>query len=136
MATRKAKPVQSVDALLAGTPPPLRAGIDQLREIIASVSDKIDEEVKWNSPSFRIGEHFATIRLNGKVPIQLILHLGAKKAALPSGAIQDPDGLLQWLGPDRACIDFAAPGDVGRRADSLKAILGQWIQYVPARATG
>ena len=136
MGTRKVKVTQSVDELLAGLEHPLRMDIEELRRVVLSASDGIGEEVKWNSPSFYTGEHFATMRLNGKVPLQLILHLGAKKAALPVGAVQDPDRLLQWLGPDRACIDFSAPGDVGRRVDALKAILRQWVQHVPARAAG
>lgn len=136
MRTRKTKSAQTVDELLAGLEHPLRSDIEELRGVVLSASDGIGEEVKWNSPSFCTGEHFATIRLNGKVPLQLILHLGAKKAALPSGAVQDPDGLLQWLGPDRACIDFSLPGDVGRRTAALRAILRQWVQHVPPRAAG
>jgi len=136
MGARKVKSTQSVDALLAGLEHPLRADIEALRGVVLAASDGIGEEVKWNSPSFYLGEHFATMRLNGKVPLQLILHLGAKKATLPSGAVQDPDGFLQWLGPDRACINFSVPGDVGRRKDALAAILRQWIQHVPARSTG
>ena len=136
MGTRKAKSTQSVDELLAGLEHPLRTDIEELRGVVLSASDSIGEEVKWNSPSFYTGEHFATMRLNGKVPLQLILHLGAKKASLPSGAVQDPEGLLQWLGPDRACINFSAPGDVGRQTDALRAILRQWVQRVPVRAAG
>lgn len=136
MGTRKARSMQSVDELLAGLEHPLRNDIEELRGVVLSASDAVGEEVKWNSPSFHAGEHFATMRLNGKVPLQLILRLGAKKAALPSGAIQDPNGLLQWLGPDRACIDFPAPGDVGRHTNAVKAILRQWIRHVPARTRG
>lgn len=67
------------------------------------------------------------------MPLQLILHLGAKsKATIPREAIADPSGLLQWLGADRACIGFAKPGDVAARARALKAILGQWVKFVPA----
>ena len=136
MGTRKVKSTLSVDELLANLDHPLRTDIEELRRVVLSASKGIGEEVKWNSPSFFTGEHFATMRLNGKVPLQLILHLGAKKAAVPSGAVQDPDGLLQWLGPDRACIDFARPGEVSRRADALKAILRQWVQHVPTRTAG
>jgi hypothetical protein len=136
LGTRKVKSTQTVDELLAGLGHPRRADIEELRGIVLSASDGIGEEVKWNSPSFHTGEHFATMRLNGKVPLQLILHLGARKAALHPGAIQDPEGLLRWLGPDRACVDFLLPGDVGRRADALRAIVRQWVRHVPVRAAG
>ena len=129
------KSTPSVEALLAGLDHPLRDDIDALRQLIRSAVDGVQEEVKWNSPSFALGEHFATLRLTGKVPLQLILHLGAKKSALPAGAVPDPDGLLRWLGPDRACIDFARPGEVQRHSAALRAILGRWAAHVPARAS-
>ena len=101
--------------------------------MVRSAAESIGEELKWNAPSFHAGEHFATMRLNGKPPLQLILHLGAKKSAMPAGAIDDPEGLLRWLGPDRACVGFAGPGAVAARADALRAILRQWLPHVPAR---
>ncbi len=78
MGTRKVKSTQTVDALLAGLEHPRLADIEELRGVVLSASDGIGEEVKWNSPSFHTGGHFATMRLYGKVPVQLILHLGAK----------------------------------------------------------
>lgn len=73
------------------------------------------------------------MRIHGKVPLQLILHLGAKsKATIPRDAIADPSGLLQWLGPDRACIGFGKAGEVAARTRNLKAVLGQWVKFVPA----
>lgn len=136
MGTRKGKATPSVDQLATDLRHPLERDIQELRQVIRSASDGIGEEVKWNSPSFYTGEHFATLRLNGKVPIQLILHLGAKGGAIPEGTIQDPDGLLRWLGPDRACVNFTGPGEVRMRAGALQAILRQWVQHVPTRAAG
>lgn len=122
----------AVDELLANLGHPLQADIAELRQLIRTAAEGVGEAVKWNSPSFHRGEYFATLRLNGKVPIQLILHLGARKAAAPVGAIDDPAGLLDWLGPDRACVSFTERGEVRRRADAIRAIVGQWIRYLPA----
>jgi hypothetical protein len=123
---------RDVDELLAKLGHPLQADIAELRQLIRSAAEGVGEAVKWNSPSFHRGEYFATLRLNGKVPIQLILHPGARKAAAPVGTIDDPVGLLDWLGPDRACVSFTEPGQVRRRADALRAVLGQWIRSLPA----
>jgi hypothetical protein len=131
-----AKPATSVDEFVAGLAQPLRAEVESLRQVILSTAAGIGEELKWNAPSFYTGEHFATMRLHGKVLLQLILHLGAKKNAMPKGAIEDPAGLLAWLGPDRACIDFASPGTVASQANALQAILRQWTQHVPPRVSG
>ncbi|MFD0737726.1 DUF1801 domain-containing protein [Lysobacter koreensis] len=134
MGNRKATPAASVDQFLAGLEHPFKADVEALRQVILSAAEGIGEEVKWNAPSFCTGEHFATMRLPGKVPLQLILHLGAKKRELPPYAIEDPAGLLVWLGPDRACVNFAGPGDVRTRASALRAVLRQWVRHVPERA--
>lgn len=136
MASRKSSSSVTVAEYIAGLPASLRSEVETLRRAILSAADRIEEEVKWNAPSFRVGEHFATMRLNGKVPLQLILHLGAKKSFVPRGDIEDPAGLLQWLGPDRACIGFAEPGAVAARASALQAIVRQWVRHVPARGAG
>lgn len=127
----RSKPATTVEAYIAALDHPLRPDIEALRRLILSIDASVGEEVKWNSPSFHAGEHFATMRLNGREPLQLILHLGAKKACMPDGAIEDASGLLRWLGPDRACVTFIAPGQVQAREDALRAILQQWIRHVP-----
>ncbi len=121
----------AVEAYLAGLDHPRLDDIRALRRLILETDPAIGEAIKWNAPSFHLGEHFATMRLNGKPPLQLILHLGAKnRQPLPAGAIADPAGLLKWLGPDRACIDFAEPGSVEAWRDRLQAILRQWMVHV------
>ncbi|MGN7724866.1 DUF1801 domain-containing protein [Luteimonas sp. 22616] len=136
MGSRRTRSAPSVDQFLAELDHPLKSDIETLRQIILSTAEGVGEEVKWNAPSFHTGEHFATMRLNGKEPLQLILHLGARKSQLPPGAIQDPAGMLTWLGPDRACINFSGPGVVSNRAGALAEILCQWVQHVPKRPAG
>jgi hypothetical protein len=51
----------------------------------------IREGVKWNTPSFRTTEYFATTNLREKAGIGLVLHLGASGRCLPGGmALRDP----------------------------------------------
>ena len=136
MGTRKVKSAPSVDEFVAQLNQPLKAEVEALRQLILSAAPGIGEEVKWNAPSFYTGEHFATMRLNGKALLQLILHLGAKKSQVPPGAIQDPTSMLTWLGPDRACVSFTEPGAVSASAGGLQLVLRQWVQHVPSRAAG
>ena len=136
MAIGKSTSAASVSDYIAQLPEPWRSDVEALRQAILTAADGIGEEVKWNAPSFHRGEHFATMRLNGKVPLQLILHLGAKKSSLPPGAIEDPTGALQWLGPDRACVSFAVPGAVATQVTALQALVNQWVRHVPPRAAG
>jgi len=64
--------VPSVSKYLSNLPHSLQSEIEALRRIILGVPDGIGEEVKWSVPSFFTGEHFATMRLKGKVPVQMI----------------------------------------------------------------
>ena len=133
MGNRKSPSAGSVADYIAGLPMPLREDVEALRCAILASVDSIGEEIKWNAPSFYSGEHFATMRLNGKVPLQLILHLGVKKSAIARDSIEDPEGVLQWLGPDRACISFLSPGSVAARVAAVQHIVRQWVHHVPAR---
>lgn len=121
----------TVDDFLAALDHPLLDDIHELRRLILGVSPSIGEEIKWNGPSFHTSEHFATMRLHGKPPLQLILHLGVKKQIMPAGAISDPGKLLKWLAPDRACINFETAGSVAAKRQQLRTIVRQWMAHVP-----
>lgn len=121
----------TVEEFLAQLEHPLLDEIHELRQLILSIDSSIKEAIKWNAPSFYTTEHFATMRLHGKQPLQLILHLGVAKQALPSGTIDDPTGLLTWLAADRATVTFTHAGAVAAIREPLSAIIRQWIRYVP-----
>lgn len=122
----------AVDAFMAALDHPFKAGIQTLRQAIPAVSPAIAEGIKWNSPSWRTAEYFATTHLRSKAGLGLILHLGAKARSLPEGGLQiaDPTGLLKWLGRDRAQVEFSSPADLAAKLPALQALLAQWIQHV------
>ena len=109
---------------------PHKAAIAAVRELIRGADPSIGEGVKWNVPSFRTHEYFATTHLRAKVGIGLILHLGARVRKDASVQIEDPDGALVWLAPDRAVVHFAGVDDVRARASALQAVVRQWITFV------
>ena len=121
---------QTAEQFIDGLDHPLKAEIASLRHLILGIDPSISEEVKWNAPSFRTSEHFATMNLRGKNGLLLILHLGAKKRSLPAGAIDDPGGILEWLGPVRASVSFASEDDIAVKKPALTNIVRQWLQYV------
>ena len=121
---------QTVEQFIDDLEHPLKAEIASLRHLILGIDPSISEEVKWNAPSFRTSEHFATMNLRGKNGLLLILHLGAKKRSLPEGAIDDPGGILEWLGPVRASVSFASEDDIAGKKPALTNIVRQWLQYV------
>ncbi|TDK23749.1 DUF1801 domain-containing protein [Luteimonas aestuarii] len=122
----------AVDAFMASLDDPRKPQLQVLREAILAVDPAIAEGIKWNAPSFRTDEYFATFNLRGKAGLMLILHLGAKARDLPAGGldIEDPQRLLTWLGNDRAQVVFADAKAVDARIPTLRAILRQWIGCV------
>lgn len=121
-----------VDAFLASLDHPRKPVIGAVRRAILDADPRIGEGIKWNAPSFRTTEFFATVHLRAKDGVQLILHFGAKKrAALPArGDIADPDALLDWLADDRATVRFRDLADVQARRDAFQAVVRQWIVHV------
>lgn len=63
----------------------------------------------------------------------MILHLGAKKRDDSAvAAIADPEGLLAWLGADRASVKFRDLADVEARGPAFAALVRRWIAHVRA----
>lgn len=122
----------AVDAFMAALDHPFKAEIGLLREILLGADPTVAEGIKWNAPSFRTAEYFATTHLRGKGTIGLILHRGAKTREVPAEglAIADPAGLLKWPGKDRAMIEFRNRAEIDSARDALAAIIRQWIRHV------
>ena len=141
MPTSKSKPpahdkpadtTLAVDEFMRGLEHPSRSAIEILRRLILDVDPSIAEGIKWNAPSFRTTEYFATTNLRAKVGVGLILHLGAKVREMSEDAvaIDDPGKLLKWLSRDRAMVEFASAGEVEEKKAALVAVLRQWIMHV------
>jgi len=134
-ASRGAAPADgkaAVDAFMAQSTHAHKDAIEALRGIVLAVDASVTEGIRWNAPSFRSSEWFATTHLRCRRGIGLILHLGAKVRALPPGGlvIDDPSGLLKWLGPDRAMLEFDGLGELQQRTPAVLALLRQWIRQV------
>ena len=121
-----------VAAFLEALQHPHKTAILALRSLILSADERIGEGIKWNVPSFRTSEWFATLHLRAKRGVGVILHFGAKKSAISQTgvAIADPTGLLEWLGKDRASVLFADIDDIQTRQDAFVALLREWIGHV------
>lgn len=122
----------AVDAFMATLDHPHADAVQRLRALVLGVDPTIAEGIKWNAPSWRTAEYFATSHLRAKRGIGLVLHLGARARSLPAGglAIDDPDGLLVWRAPDRALLTFADRAELEARVEAVQAVLRQWIAWV------
>lgn len=119
----------AIDAWMDASTHSLTSTMQAVRKFILGLDPAIGEEIKWNAPSFHLGEHFATMNLRQPDAVRVILHRGAKARPLPTSGlvIDDRDDLLEWLGPDRALLTFHDSAEVETRRPALAPILRQWI---------
>jgi hypothetical protein len=130
-AKRSAPASDDVETFVAALEHPSKKEILALREILLGADPTIAEGIKWNAPSFRTTEYFATFHLRAKDGVQVILHLGAKKRdASTVDEIADPDSLLEWLGKDRATVKFRDSKDIDAKRAAFTSIVRQWIEHV------
>jgi hypothetical protein len=124
----------AVDAFMATLVHPHKAGVEALRQLLLALDPSVQEGVKWNAPSFRTTDYFATVQWRARhgVGFGLVLHRGAKVRPLPAGGLQvdDPAGLLTWLAPDRAVAEFADTAAFTRAKADFGAVLRQWLRCV------
>src|SRR5882757_6255270 len=99
------KNTDAVDVFMTGLEHPLKAEIEVVRRIIREARSTIGEAIKWNAPSFRTTEFFATTNLRSRDQVQLVFHLGSKvRKDLKPLQITDPAGLVKWLARDRCLV--------------------------------
>ena len=122
----------TIDEFLAALEHPCKQEIMALRQLILKADPRITEEIKWNAPSFRASEHFATFQLRAKTGVQIVLHLGAKvrETATTGIAIADPAALLTWLAKDRASVTFHDLDEINAKRDAFTQLIRQWIACV------
>jgi hypothetical protein len=119
------KPPESVDAFLESLEHPLKPEILAVRQIILGADPAIGEGIKWNAPSFRTTEWFATFHLRGG--FQVILHLGAKARDTTGIKLESP--LLKWLGKDRASVTFPNMEVIEAKKGAFDDLVRRWIEY-------
>jgi hypothetical protein len=125
-----AREPESVEAFLASLDHPFKPEVLALRRIILGAAPDITEGIKWNAPSFRTSEWFATFQLRARDAVQVILHLGAKARRDANVVISDPQSLLEWLAADRASVKFRGLDDVEARQAAFADVIRQWVRHV------
>ncbi|MEO5798987.1 MAG: DUF1801 domain-containing protein [Gemmatimonadales bacterium] len=106
------------------------SAFDMIRTIMLGVDSSIAEGIKWNAPSFRTSEWFATINVRATSGIQIVLHLGAKVREGAIVRIPDPERLLKWLAKDRAILTVRDLADLTARRGAMEDVIREWIKHV------
>jgi hypothetical protein len=123
---------KSVEAFVASLDEASKPAVNALREIFLAADPGVAEGIKWNVPSFRTSDYFATMNLRVKTGIGVVLHFGAKKSDVSRTGVEipDPASLLVWLAKDRAMITFRDMDDIIARRSAFTQIIREWIKHV------
>jgi hypothetical protein len=124
----------AVDVLVAALGSAREGDIQRLRELIRATDARVTESVKWNSPNYELARadgsriDFATLNLRPGAAVRVVLHTGARPdPAHPELVIDDPEGLLEWRGRDRAVVTFGDTAALDAHAAPFAALLHQWV---------
>ncbi len=122
----------AVVAFMAKLEHPLKSEIAEIRRLILAADPSIREGIKWNAPSFRTDEYFATFNLRTRDRARMVLHTGAKvrDTAIDAAKIPDPAALLEWLAKDRALVTLHDAADVQARGPALQEIIRAWVRWL------
>lgn len=123
----------AVERFLSDLDHPHKEGIELLRRAILQADARIREEIKWNAPSFRLEDHFATFKLHPPRNIQIVLHTGAKpKSPAARFSLDAPAGLVKWAAPDRCVVTLESSAAARERKPEVVALVRQWIAQLEA----
>lgn len=120
------------DAFMTALDHPLKDDIQYLRGVIRKAVPDAAEGIKWNAPSFRLADDFATFHLRPSDTVCVILHTGAKKRTpVPDMTVPDPAGLLEWLATDRCMARLGAGKALRANRKAFEAVLNAWVARLP-----
>ena len=99
---------------------PLKDVMLRVREIVLGVDDRIEEAIKWKSPTFMFEGNIASIDPKAKAHVTLLFHQGAK--------IPGKHPRLQGGGNIARYMRFADLKDVAKQRKALEAAILGWIR--------
>jgi uncharacterized protein YdeI (YjbR/CyaY-like superfamily) len=109
-----------VDAFLKTKKHPLTKEIEAVRNIILAVSTKVEEDIKWSTPTFMYKGNIASFFMNAKKMVSLMFHKGA--------LIKDKYGLLEGDGKEARVARFADLKEITKKKKALEAVIKEWIK--------
>lgn len=98
---------------------PLDAEIRRVREIILSADERVEEAIKWSSPTFIYKGNIASFFMNAKKHVSLMFHKGAM--------IDDPAGLLEGEGKEGRSAKFYGMEDIENKKAALEDVIRAWM---------
>lgn len=120
--------MSDIETYLAGLKPADRAAVDALRAIVIAAAPGLVERIKWNAPSFAVGdENRITLGIERKSGVRVVLHRGAAKRKVTDLRFVDEGKLAKWPAPDRGVATFADAAEIEAKRDALHGLFARWI---------
>lgn len=120
--------MSTIDAFRRSLDPDSLILVDVLRRAIAEARPGLSERIKWNAPSFAIGDDDRiTLGLERKGGVRVVLHRGAKVKDASGFRFEDPDGLAQWPTPDRGVIVFRDASALEAVLPAFRTLCARWV---------
>jgi hypothetical protein len=109
-----------VEAWFEALEHPLKDAMLRVRSTILGVDDRIEEALKWKSPTFMFHGNIASIDPRAKRHVSLMFHQGA---SLPGRhpMFEGGGGTVRYL-------RFANVDDVSRKEQAIKAAIRAWVK--------
>lgn len=113
---------EKVNEYMAALDHPFKAEVEELRSIILGASKKLQERIKWNSPSFYYKKDLAAFHLRQTEYIHIVF-------VFPYGIIESP-GLLEGDYKDRRMAKFYSMKDIKSKKAALEKFVKEWVKLV------
>ena len=101
---------------------PLKAEMEQVREIILSACEKVTEDIKWSAPSFYYKDNICTFNPRAKKFVNLTFHKGA--------LINDKTGLLEGDAKEARVARFENMVDIANKKNDLISVINEWVMMM------
>ena len=105
---------------------PFKQEVERLRSIMLNANPKLQERVKWNSPSFFYIKDVAAFNLRAKGYVQIIFIF------YDGNMIEDPS-LLQGNWKDRREARFYSMIDIEAKQSALEQLVNNWVKLIETK---
>ena len=107
-----------VDAWMAKYENPMKTVVEAVRQVMLKADKRIEETIKWQSPTFVYKGNLASFNPKAKAFASLLFHTGAKIAGdFPS--LEGGEAVARYM-------RFASPAEVKAKTAELKRIVKAW----------
>lgn len=102
---------------------PFKQEVERLRSIILNANPKLQERVKWNSPSFYFVKDLAAFNLRASGYVQIIF-------IFYDGNMIEDSSFLQGRWKDRREARFYSMDDIEAKQPALEQFINNWIKLI------